>query len=144
MSEVTEKTVTVKVKNHPRDMYYEGRQTREHLSGIMQYMSAGGKMVDVERVQSFLKTIKESDIVGVEHTTYKIESVDHATLTVEAITQNNERHHLGTEDISFALGIGYCEILYRDGKPYGIETEKQVKVKIVNHLKAKEANTSET
>jgi hypothetical protein len=33
------------------------------------------------------------------------------------------------------LGSGFCEILYRDGKPYGIETEKQVKVKIVDHSK---------
>jgi hypothetical protein len=143
MSEVTEKTVTVKVKNHPRDMYYEGRQTREHLSGIMQYMSAGGKMVDVERVQSFLKTIKESDIVGVEHNQYKVEEV-----SAESFIGLNVRTKLsqvvGVEDMTMGLGSGYCEILYRDGKPYGIETEKQVKVKIVNHLKAKEANTSET
>jgi len=135
MSQVTEKTVTVKVKNHPRDMFYTGRQTREHLNGIMQYMSTKKTFPDYEAVKQFLGSVHVDDFVGVEHTTYKIESVDHATLTVEAITQNNERHHLGTEDISFALGIGYCEILYRDGKPYGIETEKQVKIKIVDHSK---------
>jgi hypothetical protein len=143
MSEVTEKTVTVKVKNHPRDMYYEGRQTREHLSGIMQYMSAGGKMIDVERVQSFLKTIKESDIVGVEHNQYKVEEVsDESFIGLNVRTKLSQV--IGVEDMTMGLGSGYCEILYRDGKPYGIETEKQVKVKIVNHLKAKEANTSET
>ena len=35
--------------------------------------------------------------------------------------------------ISLAMGSGYCDILYRKGKPYGIKTTKEVKVKIVDH-----------
>jgi len=136
MSEVTEKTVTVKVKNHPRDMFYMGRQTRDHLAGIMQYMSSGGKMVDIVRVINFMKTVKEGDIVGVEHNQYRVEEVqDCGFLGINVATKSSA--NVSTEDLTIGLGSGFCEILYRDNKPYGIETEKQVKVKIVDKTKKK-------
>lgn len=146
MTQVTEKTVTVKVKNHPRDMFYSGRQTREHLSGMMQYMSKGGKLLDVERVQEFLKTVgveqfvndkKVILVLGVEHNQYRVEELyQDSFIGMNILTK--EVKTLSAEDLTVALGSGFCEILYRDDKPYGIETEKQVKVKIIEHLKKEE------
>ena len=134
MSEVTERTVTVKVKNHPRDMFYTGRQTREHLNGIMQYMSAKKTFPDYDAVKQFLGKVHVDDFVGVEHNQYKIEEVSaHSFIGLNIHTKQSQA--VSVEDLTIGLGSGYCEILYRDGKPYGIETEKQVKVKIVNHSK---------
>jgi len=142
MSQVTEKTVTVKVKNHPREMFYPGKQTRDHLNAIMQYMSEKKPFPDLKSVETFLKTVNVGDVVGVEHNQYRVEEVDQYSF----VGMNNSTKRsvtLSSEDITMGLGAGYCEILYRDGKPYGIETEKQVKVKIVNHTKEEE-KVSET
>ena len=134
MSQVTEKTVTVKVKNHPRDMFYSGRQTREHLNGIMQYMAAKKTFPDYEAVKQFLGNVNLEDYVGVEHNQYRVEELsDHSFIGMNIHTKQSQT--VSVEDLTMGLGSGYCEILYRDGKPYGIETEKQVKVKIVDHSK---------
>lgn len=137
MSQVTERTVTVKVKNHPRDMFYAGRQTRDHLTGIMQYMANGGKQLDLNRVEAFVQSIQVDDIVGVEHNQYRVEEVDqYSFIGMNIFTKRSVS--VSSEDITMGLGSGYCEILYRNGKPYGIETEKQVKVKIIDHTKKEE------
>jgi hypothetical protein len=134
MSEVTERTVTVKVKNHPRDMFYTGRQTRDHLNGMMQYMASKKTFPDVERVSTFLKTVCVGDFVGVEHNQYRVEEVqEDSFIGINILSKQSQT--VSVEDLTMGLGSGFCEILYRDGKPYGIETEKQVKVKIVNHSK---------
>lgn len=132
MSQVTEKTVTVKVKNHPRAMFYPGKQTRDHLNAIMQYMSEKKPFPDLKSVETFLKTVNVGDVVGVEHNQYRVEEVNSDRFLGENIL-TKACHALSPEDITMGLGMGYCEILYRDGKPYGIETEKQIKVKIINH-----------
>lgn len=134
MSEVTEKTVTVKVKTHPRDMFYSGRQTRDHLNGMMQYMASKKTFPDLERVGTFLKTVCVGDFVGVEHNQYRVEEVQEDSFIGINIL-SKELVTLNSEDLTMGLGSGFCEILYRDNKPYGIETEKQIKVKIVNHTK---------
>ena len=134
MSEVTEKTVTVKVKTHPRDMFYSGRQTRDHLNGMMQYMASKKTFPDLERVETFLKTVCVGDYVGVEHNQYRVEEVsEHSFIGINILSKDMVT--LNSEDLTMGLGSGFCEILYRDNKPYGIETEKQIKVKIVNHTK---------
>lgn len=134
MSQVTEKTVTVKVKNHPRDMFYSGKQTRDHLNGMMKYMASKQTFPDLAKVAEFMKSVHVGDIVGVEHNQYRVEEVsEHSFIGLNALSK--EHMTLSSEDLTMGLGSGFCEILYRDGKPYGIETEKQVKVKIVDHSK---------
>lgn len=137
MTQTTEKKVKIKVTKHPRGMFYDGRQTREHLAGLMQYMAKGGKTLDLNRVEEFVKSVQVNDIVGVEHNQYRVEEVDHHSFIGENIS-NKQKKTLTPEDITVALGSGYCEILYRDDKPYGIELEKEVTVKIVNHNKEEE------
>lgn len=137
MTQVTERTVTVKVKNHPRDMFYSGRQTRDHLNGMMQYMSSKKTFPDLDKVSEFLKTVHIGDYVGVEHNQYKVEEVaEHSFIGFDIHAKKAAT--INAEDLTMGLGSGFCEILYRDNKPYGIETEKQVKVKIVDHTKQSE------
>jgi len=134
MSKVTTQEVTVKVKNHPREMFYAGKQTRDHLNGIMKYMSYKKTFPDLECVANFLNTVNVGDYVGVEHNQYKVEEVsEHSFIGTNIHTKRLRT--VSAEDLTMGLGSGYCEILYRDGKPYGIETEKKVTVKIVDHTK---------
>ena len=141
MAKVTEKTVKVKVVEHPRTMYYTGKTTRDHLHGRMVFMTGNGPPSNAKAVKKFLGRVKPDDIVGVDNTQYKVvrvednhkreEEVELSLIGINIFTKQEET--LSQAAISLALGSGYCDILYRNGKPYGIKTTKEVKVKIVDH-----------
>mgnify|MGYP006278464195 CR=1 FL=1 len=137
MPKVTTEEVTIKVKNHPREMFYGGRQTTDHLQQMIKYIALKEPMPDYAKVEAFVQTLKVDDIVGVNHNQYKVESIDTRAFSGQ---QRNGRQTvtLSAEDITIGLGTGFCEILYRDDKPFGIETEKKVKVKVVDHTKEEE------
>jgi hypothetical protein len=135
MTKVTTQEVTVKVKNHPREMFYGGRQTTDHLQQMIRYIALKQPMPDYGKVEAFVQTLKVDDIVGVNHNQYKVESIDPRAFTgVQFGTK--QLMTLSSEDITIGLGTGFCEILYRDGKPFGIETEKKVTVKVVDHTES--------
>lgn len=144
MSKVTEQTVKIKVTKHPREMFYEGRSTRDHMIGLMEFLNKDPVIPDAKLVAKFLKTVKADDIVGVEHNQYRVVKVTKESLLGTEIKSNRETE-LSLTELTTAVGSGFAEILYRKGKPYGIELEKEVKVKIVNHTKEeeKESATSE-
>jgi hypothetical protein len=141
MAKVTEKTVKVKVVEHPRAMYYFGKTTRDHLHGRMMFMTGYGPPSDTKAVRKFLGRVKPDDIVGVSNTQYKVvrvednhkreEEVELSLIGINIFTKQEET--LPQAAISLALGSGYCDILYRKGKPYGIKATREVKVKIVDH-----------
>ena len=137
MTETTEQKVKIKVTKHPREMFYEGRSTRDHMNAQVEYLNTSPTIPDLKLIKGFVKKLKVGDIVGVEHNQYRVEEVDHHSFIGENIS-NKQKKTLTPEDITVALGSGYCEILYRDDKPYGIELEKEVTVKIVNHNKEEE------
>lgn len=76
MAKVTEKTVKVKVVEHPRAMYYFGKTTRDHLHGRMVFMTGNGPPSDAKAVKKFLGRVKPDDIVGVSNTQYKVVRVE--------------------------------------------------------------------
>jgi len=65
---------------------------------------------------------KQNDTMKVRNVTFESEKGKHKGLELE----------LAFEDLSSALGMGFGEILERDGKPYGVSEEIELKVKIVN------------
>jgi hypothetical protein len=143
---VTTKTVTVQIKDHPRHMYYTGRQASDHLNALMNYMVARNPDVrDTARVQTFLKKVKVDDLVGIGHKGYKVVGVDMNKLTLDVQNAQKNNETLSTDDLEMALGMGFCEILYRNNKPYGIKTTKKVKLNIVDFSKVTQtAPTEET
>ena len=134
MPKVTTEEVTIKVKDHPREMFYAGKQTTDHLQQMIKFIALKQPMPDYSKVEAFVQTLKVDDIVGVNHNQYKVESID--TRAFSGQQRNKQTVTLSAEDITIGLGTGFCEILYRDGKPFGIETEKKVKVKVVDHTKS--------
>ena len=62
MATTTTQKVKIKVKEHPRAGLYVGRQTREHLNGIMKFMASSPKIPDVDRVGAFLKKLKKERV----------------------------------------------------------------------------------
>jgi hypothetical protein len=72
-----------------------------------------------------LQVNKDSDSLSVRNVTFEDEKSQHKGSEIE----------LAFEDVSCALGMGYGEILERDGKPYGVSEEIEFKVKIVDYTK---------
>ena len=137
MAKTIEQTVTVKVTKHPREMFYEGRSTRDHMNALMKYMNTDPVIPDLKQIKKFVKGLKVGDIVGVEHNQYRVQGVNKGSFNGVDIKTDKEYEHDDTR-LSLAIGSGFAEVLYRDGNPYGVELEKQVKVKIVDNSKEDE------
>ena len=43
MTETTEQKVKIKVTKHPREMFYEGRSTRDHMVAQVDYLNTSPK-----------------------------------------------------------------------------------------------------
>lgn len=132
MAKTETKTITVKVKNHPNEYLYPGRQCRDHLNGIMKFMASGKSIPDLEMNKDWLKKVKIDDIVGLEHSQYKVTALEADCLTaINAMTKREVK--ISPEDLTMAIGSGFAEILYRKGKPFGIKSTKKIKLTIVDH-----------
>jgi len=132
MAKKETKTITVKVKHHPNEYLYSGRQCRDHLNGIMKFMASGKSIPDIEINKEWLKKVKIDDIVGLEHSQYKITALETDCLSaINAMTKQEVR--ITPEDLTMAVGSGFAEILYRKGKPFGIKSTKKVKFTIIDH-----------
>jgi hypothetical protein len=142
MAVTTTQKVKIKVKDHPREGLYVGRQTREHLNGIMKFMASSPKVPDLDRVGAFLKRLKKEDIVGIEHNQYQVVAVEGNSLRCVNVL-NKREVVISPEDLTLAIGAEFADILYRNDKPFGIRSTKTVTVKIVDHSKKEESEASE-
>lgn len=141
---ITEKKVTVQIKENPRGMYYmRGQQTRDHLKARMEALNAGYDYdnPDFDKIREFLGTLQVGDTIGLDDTAYKVVKVNipECSLSLFNLTLakrgNPPAVDITSETIGFALACGFAEILYRDDKPYGIELEKEYTIKIVKREK---------
>ena len=141
MAVTTTQKVKIKVKDHPREGLYVGRQTREHLNGIMKFMTSSPKIPDLDRVGAFLKRLKKQDIVGIEYHQYQVIAVEGSSLRCTNVL-NKQEVVISPEDLTMAIGAEFADILYRNDKPFGIKSTKTVTVKIVDHSKKEEGSES--
>jgi hypothetical protein len=79
---------------------------------------------------------------GVEHYQYRVGKASLRDIQVLVTDRSGNELELGKEYLDKQLAFGFAEILYRDGKPYGIETEKEVTVKIVGQAPTPAADPS--
>ena len=140
MTEVTEQKVKIKVTKHPREMFYEGRSTRDHMIAQVEYLNSSPTIPDPKLIKGFVKKLKVGDIVGVEHNQYRVEKVTKENF-VGIDLKTKQEFEPEQDRLTMAIGMGFAEILYRNGKPYGVELEKEVTVKIHKHTKEETPKT---
>jgi hypothetical protein len=122
----------------------------------------GTLVYEEELSAQFFDSIVEGDIVGVglplglegkpAAYKFKILSVDKEADTMQArnVTWESEKHPeyvgeetaLTFENLSCALGIGFGEILMRDGKPFGVSEEIEMTVNIVGEASGSVSGSS--
>lgn len=131
---VTEK-VMVKVKKHPREMYYEGRTTMDHMGPLVEFLNTDPKVPDPDRNREFVSTLLPGDVVGVDCETYKVTETNGETFVGENIRKKGGEFNLEPEKFTMAIGAGFAEILYRDGVPYGTNTEREVTIRVTDYTR---------
>ena len=140
-SEPTVSIVKVKRASHPNEGKYQGRMTYDHNFALitmsqnmtpeqMERFGEPNGIVDLERLNKFLNEVQVGDIIGVDTELYSVEGK-----TTDGLLCKNDLF-LKNKEIDTALGMGFCEILYRDKKPYGVS--ETVNVKILDYSQKKE------
>jgi len=104
---------------------------------VMDFLNTSPTVPDGKLIRRFVKGLKVGDVVGVEHNQYRVEKINKEGFSGTNIKTNKEFDVAPTE-LTIAIGSGFAEVLYRDGKPYGVELEKEVTIKIVDHTKEEE------
>ena len=146
-----EEKVTVKVTQHPNEKKYKNIPTYETNLALMKFLSSLTKeqsslfserdlVLEEEKTIELYDDITKDDKVGIiipRHkdgrltpmqlsVVNKIEGEDYFVGKNEVL---NETYEVSFQDVSAALALGYCEILYRNDEVYGVEKEKEVTVK---------------
>lgn len=163
----TDITVKGKIKKHPNEKLYPGRPCFETGNAFMQALECLTEdefnqmlnktlIYDEESTAELFDEIKPGDIIGVcgheegigwVAKQWEVLSIDPESDTMECLTRYKpaEQRTLYFEDISIGMVLGLAEILLRDDKPYGIETEVEYKVRFLHdeHVDTGESEESD-
>jgi hypothetical protein len=156
--------VETKVKNteHPRDHLYQGRTGYDYNKALMNLMSrmteeqmeeleAGKLMMNLNETQHWVSQVLVNDVIGVKSERFivepKSEGSEWDSLTVTKATSKGrgvfDRVDGTTKDLSWfeidhARELGLLDILWRDGKPYGIPETRDMTVVLLHDLEEQE------
>lgn len=149
--EEREEIIETDRKYHPNDKRYFGSESTQEIMmaqikmfGTMtpeqaEAFANGTLLMDEERTRDFLSFLQKDDVVGVRTHMYKISNVNEDGFTGVRRTFNKFERKYGftlpeeevsVYDLDSALTLEACEILYRNDKPYGLDSELSYKIKI--------------
>jgi hypothetical protein len=141
-------TITAKlhIRKHPREYLYQGIDGNEHYNaGMSFFMNCSPKelaafnegripetmMDQKEKYQLLYQTILVNDVIGYNADMFKvIDKKDDLVLHLENTkTKKTEMLEYGL-DVVLSMKKGFLEILYRDDKPFGLPTEREIQLTI--------------
>lgn len=160
LTKVKEETQTIKAKRkyHPLDEKYRGHDSgQETMVAEIEYLDSlnsdqsvafeKNKLIfDAIKLDAYWNEINLKDILGYKGFRYLVEGKTKSTLSLNKI---KPKHYLSDPDeimydntfvdnnlkvskydLDYAMNIKFTDILYRDGKPYGMPEEFEYKVKV--------------
>jgi hypothetical protein len=151
---VTEVELDVKVKNHPDDLKYPNTKCKEHSEAEMTFLVSltneqltkyqnDELVVNEDETKKFIESVQVDDYIGIFYTFGKVTSK-----TNDSITLLVSKKYISTfslNEIDNAREMKFCQILYRDEKPFGIAETQKVKVKFIdNSTKSKKTTSKKT
>jgi hypothetical protein len=161
LKKISEETHTIKAKRkyNPLDEKYRGfDSTQETMVAEIEYMDtlnseqsklfAKNKLIfDVAKLDALWNEIKVQDILGYKGSMYLVEGKTKSNLSLNKLkpkrylsdpnettfdnTFQDNNLKVSRYDLDYALNIKFTDILYRDGKPYGLPEEFEYKTKVV-------------
>jgi len=160
LTKIKEETQTIKAKRkyHPFDEKYRGHDsTQETMIAEIEYLDSlnstqsdlfvENKLIfDTVKFDAYWNEINLKDIIGYKGFRYLVEGKTKSKLSLNRI---KPKHYLSDPDeimydntfidnnlkvskydLDYAMNIKFTDILYRDGKPYGMPEEFEYKVKV--------------
>lgn len=137
---IEEKTIKVKVKHHPDEDRYPGYKSLEYREALLGMMMTYPASPDVNFVfdkvatHEFVKTLKPGDVIGLGIDRVHIKSTNIGNdqeLVIGMSFMDKCLHSFSLQEIDKAVKMSFAQILYRDDKPYGIDEEQELKLKII-------------
>lgn len=148
----TERVIKVKNKVNPRDYMYTGNEGLEHQQArtrvicalspddAMQLAMPSVSEELARETQELFNTVKVGDVIGYLASKLIISDVTEDEAGNAVLTTGDELLVASDSDVVLAHKMGLLEILYRDGKPFGIPEEREVK--LIIHNKSNNAVTN--
>lgn len=139
---ITEVEMDVKVKSHPDDLKYSNSKCKEHSEAEMAFLVGltdeqltkyqnDELVVNEVETKKFIEDVHVDDYIGIFYTFGKVLSKTDNSITLLVSRKYNSTFHLN--EIDNAREMKFCQILYRDEKPFGIAETQKVKVKIIDN-----------
>ena len=149
-----------KVKVHPREHLYLGKTGYDYNKALlalmprmtedmMEQFETGDLVMDADKTLEFLSQVKIGDVIGVRHQRYQVKDLpepghqDHLLVEVVKPTKTEGVYErVGEPTVTFlkfgevdhARELGLLDILWRDGKPYGIDEFQDMTIVLLHDL----------
>ena len=153
--------VKKKNKTHPNEGKYPGYECSEvnekyydilaeiEDPAVLEKFVTGRYIWDAEKTAEYFDSLQVGDVFGcpvfmedkeanqirIVLSAYKVESIGSDVIHCEDVSRSPIWHKKKVdvffEDVSNGLKMELTEILYRDGKPYGIPEEEEINVKVI-------------
>lgn len=154
--EEREEVIKTKRKYNPDDSRYRGfPSSQEILMAETRFLAdldenqsfdfeIGALLFDENRTRLFFEFLEKEDVLGFRSEMYQVVGKETDNLLVHqkrwnkyenkhmffSDTDDNEPEKLSVYDLDNALSIGFCQLLYRNNVPYGMDEDLEYKVKV--------------
>lgn len=149
-----------KVKTHPREHLYLGKTGYDYNKALlalmprmtedmMEQFETGDLVMDADKTLELLSQVKIGDVIGVRHQRYQVvhgsELDPMNSLPVNKVKptktegvyepmESRSVEFLKFGEIDHARELGLLDILWRDGKPYGVDEFQDMTVVLLHDL----------
>jgi hypothetical protein len=147
-----------KVKTHPREHLYLGKTGYDYNKALlalmprmtedmMEQFETGDLVMDADKTLEFLSQVKIGDVIGVKSYRYRVNRnhrLDSTVLEVAKVKPtktegvyeplSDDAEALKFGELDHARELGLLDILWRDGKPYGIDEFQDMTIVLLHDL----------
>lgn len=145
-------TRSIPADEHPNEHLYQGRTGIDHNLAMIKFMStlteeqqeafAEDTLVfDLAATNAAIDAILPGDILGLYCNSYKVASKENGQLSLLPIRRVQVRNKVGQykelsdepflpsiAEVDKARSLGLLQVLWRDGKPFGVDAEKNINI----------------
>jgi len=159
------------VQEHPREYLYQGKKGYEHNKALRELLQkltedqiedlGKGKertvLLNENRTKEWISSVKTGDVIGVVETPYIVLSTDNQPSKIQVtkavrvpseysnpgvFKSTSQPMSLTAQEIDYACALGLLDILWRDGKPFGVEAELDTTIILTHPLENKKGKSN--
>ncbi len=153
---------TIPVDEHPKEHLYQGRTGIDHNLALMKFMFTlseeekeafveGTLVSDTEATRKAIEGILPGDFLGLYCNSYRVASKNGDELSLIPVKRVQVKNKVGQfketseepfiptfPEVDKARALDLLHVLWRDGKPFGVDAEKNINILLVHPLNEEE------